>query len=170
MNLDELTAHIEIRQALVRYCRGVDRGDAELIKSAFHEDAKDEHGPFTGNREELAALIVSRFDAAGITGQHQLTNIYIELDGDRARVESYFLALRPQRDAAGNPELVPLSGRYLDRFERRGRLWRIMFRQVVFDWMRMPIPATDLDTSHGYPAGARRGEDLSAALFPRADS
>ncbi|MET0378059.1 MAG: nuclear transport factor 2 family protein [Spongiibacteraceae bacterium] len=46
MDINEVIAHIEIRQALVRYCRGVDRSDEAMIRSAFHEDAIDEHGAF----------------------------------------------------------------------------------------------------------------------------
>src|SRR5919201_1355684 len=34
----------EIHETLMRYCRGVDRADAELISSAFHPDAISDHG------------------------------------------------------------------------------------------------------------------------------
>ncbi len=37
-----------IRQAALRYCRGVDRLDAELMFSAYHDDATDDHGVFVG--------------------------------------------------------------------------------------------------------------------------
>lgn len=36
----------EIRDALYRYCRCIDRGDAEVMKSAYHEDAIEHHGTF----------------------------------------------------------------------------------------------------------------------------
>ena len=32
----------DIREVLLRYCRGVDRCDAELISSCYHADAVDE--------------------------------------------------------------------------------------------------------------------------------
>ena len=44
----ELWDREQIRQCLHRYARGVDRFDRELILSAFHPDALDEHGKFVG--------------------------------------------------------------------------------------------------------------------------
>ncbi len=38
----------EISDCLMRYARGVDRHDETLLASAFHTDAIDNHGPFTG--------------------------------------------------------------------------------------------------------------------------
>lgn len=166
MTHDEMSAHIEIRQALVRYCRGVDRGIAELIESAYHSDAIDYHGPFTGSPKDFARLVVEKFDAAGITGQHHITNCFILLDGERAKVESYFLAYRPQRSAlTTEPELVPLSGRYLDNFEKRKGEWRIVRREVTFDWVGEPIPESKFEIGHGYPQGARRENDRSYSYF-----
>jgi len=37
-----------IRQAALRYCRGVDRLDPELMLSAYHDGATDDHGIFSG--------------------------------------------------------------------------------------------------------------------------
>ena len=42
-----------IRQAALRYCRGVDRLDAELMRSAYHDDATDDHGVFVGPAADL---------------------------------------------------------------------------------------------------------------------
>jgi hypothetical protein len=33
-----------IYEVLVTYCRGVDRCDEDLIRSAFHDDSYDDHG------------------------------------------------------------------------------------------------------------------------------
>jgi proline racemase len=35
-----------IRDVLMRYARGVDRCDLDLLKPAYHEDAYDDHGFF----------------------------------------------------------------------------------------------------------------------------
>jgi len=42
VNLEALSAHLEIRQALANYCRGVDRKDVALLKSVYHDDATDD--------------------------------------------------------------------------------------------------------------------------------
>ena len=38
-----LLARQQIHDALMRYCWGIDRGYLDLIRSAFHEDARDNH-------------------------------------------------------------------------------------------------------------------------------
>ena len=52
--IDELLAKQEIRDALMRYSRGIDLLDLELVKSAYHPDAYDDHGTFKGNAFEFA--------------------------------------------------------------------------------------------------------------------
>src|SRR5579862_5607031 len=97
--MDDMTAKLrevidrqEIHQALMRYCRGVDRADEALVNSAFHPGAIDDHGT-PRPAPELAA---------GVTrpgGQRQLMhfmgNYVVELEGDTAFVESYFISFSP---------------------------------------------------------------------------
>src|SRR3546814_879439 len=170
MDIHEIPARLSIREALSRYCRGVDRGDAALIESAYHPDALDIHGSFRGTPAEFAVLCIEKFDAArDIVGQHHVTNSVIDFAGDEARVESYFLAWRPQANGVtGDPELVPLGGRYLDRFEKRGDAWRIARRETIFDWLGKPAALGAFDWDHDYPKGARRDADLSAAFMAKA--
>ena len=40
-----------IRNVVLRYCRGVDRLDEDLVRSCYHPDASDEHGSFSGDVE-----------------------------------------------------------------------------------------------------------------------
>ena len=42
-----------IRDAALRYCRGVDRLNVELMKSAYWEGATDDHGVFVGDASTL---------------------------------------------------------------------------------------------------------------------
>src|SRR5579872_4652425 len=51
--LEHVADRQEIYDCLVRFCRGVDRFDRELMMSAFHPDAIDDHGPFVGTPEQL---------------------------------------------------------------------------------------------------------------------
>ena len=53
---NELQAFIDkqaIQDVLVRYCRGVDRCDLEMLRSAYWEDATDDHGSLSGNAWEF---------------------------------------------------------------------------------------------------------------------
>ena len=90
--IQELLDKEAIRDALVRYCRGVDRGDADLICSAYHPDAEDDHGfsRFTG--ETVGPVLVERLRIRSPrVYMHHITNQLIELQSpDRAASETYF--------------------------------------------------------------------------------
>jgi SnoaL-like protein len=160
--LDELAAHLAIQSALYRFCRGVDRGDRDAMLSAFHPDATDSHGP--GGPQEVVKTLVERFDATPCVGQHHITNVYAEVDGEVARVESYFLLFNAQStDRGGAHDLV--GGRYLDRFERRSGEWRISAREIVIDVARSSLPGSDIAHLLPFPTGSRRGADPSARFF-----
>jgi len=49
-----------ICEVLVTYCRGVDRCDEDLIRSAFHENSYDDHGYWKGPGQELAPFLADR--------------------------------------------------------------------------------------------------------------
>lgn len=49
-----------VYEVLVRYCRGVDRCDEELLRSVYHADAYDDHGYWKGNGQDFAAFVVAR--------------------------------------------------------------------------------------------------------------
>ncbi len=154
MNHDDIVAELSIRQALYRYCRGVDRGDAAMIASAYHPDADENHGAFQGNGAEFAAHLVPLMDSApGVSGHH-VTNILIDREGDVAQVESYFIAFHALDD--GTRAFV--TGRYLDRFTLRNGDWRIARREVVIDSDSPPTGKMDLSA---YPRGGRRDADPS---------
>jgi hypothetical protein len=109
VDIEEIGARLEIQDALMRYARGVDRGDKDLICSAYFPDAHDDHGPFVGTPDDLAAMLVRDMDATGMIGQHLMLNSLIELDGHKANVETYWLVIHP--DTTG---LIWAGGRYLD--------------------------------------------------------
>ena len=167
MHIDELSAHIEIRQVLMTYCRGVDRGDEALIASVYHEGALDKHGSFQGTGADFAPYIVNSMDQSPIQGQHIINNVYIDFDGDEAKVESYFIALHPYPGADGQYTLAFVGGRYLDDFAFRHGRWAITDRSVVFDWTRDTLPGDEWAASAVFPQGGRREADPSHAFFQR---
>jgi ketosteroid isomerase-like protein len=155
----ELRAREEIRDVLHRYCRATDRFDVALLKSCYHPDAIDFHSTaFCGNAHEFAERMLSPSDLAGLADvRHYVTNTMIELDGDRAFVESSFLCTL-QLDLHDGSVDAQSEGRYLDLFERRDewRIWRrVMFGQKLV-WSRQPpqpggLPAISADFAHRYP-------------------
>lgn len=135
--LRELQDRQEILDCLMRYARGVDRLDRELILSAYHEDAIDDHGMFVGDREEFADWVISMHSGTHLSHLHSLFNHYCELDGEVAHAETYYMFCGMNREG---PPLSMSGGRYIDRFERRGGRWAIAARVCVRDWA--PLAST----------------------------
>ncbi len=125
-----------IRDALYRYCRGIDRCDEAALRSAYWDDATDCHGAWNGSASGFIDQALARLRQGG-RRVHQITNVLINLQGDEAAVESAFFAL--QASAAQPERETFLCGRYVDRFTCRtgaqGRQWRVAARTVVYDWI-----------------------------------
>jgi ketosteroid isomerase-like protein len=124
-----------IREAMARYCRGIDRLDVDLIKSAYHPDAFDDHGPFKGTRDGFVEWIVPFLRREYVTTSHHLTTQSIEVQGDVAHVETYAIVVQEKHAGQDILQLIANS-RYVDRFEKRDGDWRIAHRVVVTDSAR----------------------------------
>jgi hypothetical protein len=166
VDIDEALARLEIQNVLWRYARAVDRVDAEELLSVYHPDATDRHASFDGPATEFVRDLVTRLAGMGAIGQHHITNISIEMDGnDDARVESYFLSFHPH---PGQEEKFGIAaGRYLDHFARRNGEWKIASRQVVMDWTRDDLGGDPWQGVDGRPEQGRSkiSLDESYAFF-----
>ncbi|WP_104181940.1 nuclear transport factor 2 family protein [Arthrobacter sp. B0490] len=124
----------EILDCVYRYARGMDRWDRELARSAYHDDAIDDHGQFVGGVDEFLDWAFSVHGEAHASHQHAILNHTCDLDSDgkTAHTESYyhFVSLNNH----GEPWSM-VAGRYIDRFEKRNGRWAIAARVVVRDWM-----------------------------------
>lgn len=132
--LNLLMAEREIRRRLLDYCHGIDRCDVALTASAYHPDARDDHGSFVGTGHEFAGYaaesLATRFEAT----QHTIGEAAIDFVGDtEADVCTYVHAEHLGRDADGL-FLVTFEGEYRDRFACRDDAWRIAARTVVHTW------------------------------------
>ncbi len=131
----ELSHRQAIHDCLVRYCRGVDRLDRELLVSAYHPDAVDDHGMFVGGPEAFADFFISFHGGNQHLTQHIITNHHCELEGDVAHCETYWLYAAMNREG---PPLSLAGGRYVDRMERRDGRWAIAARKCLMDWHGRP--------------------------------
>jgi hypothetical protein len=143
------TARRQIQDALLRYARGVDRLDAELISSAYYPDAEDYRGAagpaFIGAK--AGPTIVERLRASCDASFHSITNMLIEIDGDVAWSESYFQVWQSKALAVGTRRLH-VCGRYVDRFEKRDGSWRIARRICMTDLMNETVTPDDVEFTH----------------------
>jgi len=117
----------DILQCLHRYTRGVDRHDRELMLSAYWPDAFDEHGVAEGGAAEFVDWALGWHREYQTLHQHIIANHVLDLDGDTAHGETYYIFWGENR--MGPPTLA--FGRYVDRFERRHGEWRIAHRVCV---------------------------------------
>src|SRR3546814_8807643 len=67
---------------------------------------------------------------------HSLLNNTVEIDGDSAHSETYYLFVARNRDES----LWMAGGRYIDRLERRDGEWKIALRTNLIEWSCMPPP------------------------------
>lgn len=153
-----------IYRQLVRYCRGVDRRDLELVRSTYHPDAYDDHGTYKGDVEGFLEFVKNEVHARFRTTMHKLGQSLIEIDGDVAHAESYAICHHVMAEANPKAEVGAMATRdvadrvmgirYLDRFERRGGEWRIARRELRWEWARMDrLETLDSTWTHGRTDG-----------------
>ena len=152
---DDLMAERAIERVLLRYCRGIDRMDRDLVRSCYHADAIDDHGNFRGGVDDFLTWVWGLLGRYRTT-MHFLGNRLIERDPgepDVARVETYGIAFHRSDDPDPARNLV-IGFRYLDRFERRGPDgWRIATRRCTTEW----VQRDDHDRHWPIPDGMLRG-------------
>ncbi len=157
--LKKLLDKQEIHDVLMRYCRGIDRCDADLLRSVYHADATDNHGQFNGKAAEFIPWALQSLRRDERT-THFLCNELIEVDGDSAHCESYLFAVHRRKSTDGTmTKDVSFGGRYVDRFERRAGVWRIAHRQVVFEWSRVD-PVEECYDLASFVTGQRSQDDV----------
>lgn len=159
-NVDYLLARADIRDATLRYCRGVDRLDEALVRSAYHVDAYDDHGPLQGRVDEVIGQVLATLRDLFTSHSHTISNQLISLHGNRADVETYFTAIHvTTRDAECKQSTV--RGRYIDVFEERQGDWRIARRTVVYDSRRVETFQDSIEQLGNVKRGSRNLNDAS---------
>ena len=81
----------EILDCELRYCSGVDRFDREMLLSAYHPGAIDDHGAFVGTAEKFVDWAFAYHRKYQHGHKHYILNHRCELDGDTAHAETYWL-------------------------------------------------------------------------------
>ena len=166
----ELADREAIRDVLMRYCRGVDRCDEALLRSAYWPDGSDDHampGRPPINSMRFIDKILPKLRAMD-QSSHSISNVFIRIDGNRAAVESYFRGHHRIREENGAPRDIVTAGRYLDHMEQRDGEWRILHRVVAVDWFREYADSADWEAgTFGGPCvmGTRHPDDLSYRFF-----
>jgi len=149
-----------IREVIFRACRAQDRADMELFRSCYHPDAWDDHGYYKGPVASFTPQSIVRPPHVKNV-MHHIGNVLIDLDGDQAWTEAYFIAYQRAVQDGVERDTV-FGGRYVDRFERRDGQWKIAHRTAVYDWTRVD-PVGQTLTIPGAVQGRASRDDLSYA-------
>jgi hypothetical protein len=135
-DLKSLQDRAAIRDVLERYCRGIDRLEAELVNGVYWDDAVDDHGVYKGPGKDFAAFVMPILRTHYRATMHTLGQSLIEFEARRARAETYFVSyhcgMHERQDF-----IETSAGRYVDVFEERGGEWRILDRVIVMEWTRL---------------------------------
>lgn len=101
-----LKDRLAVLDVINRHARGCDRHDTDLINSAYWPDGQDEHG--------------TSINAGNKYGQW----------ANNSHTETYVMVVLLAPD---EKSVQVMTGRYLDRLERRDGVWRIAVRRSTVD-------------------------------------
>lgn len=149
--LDALMSRAQIEEVLMAYARSNDRADEALLRSCFWPESTHKHGRFEGKSSDFIGFAMKIITGLKFAAHH-ISNVSIQVNGDRAFTECYYLAHhRRDRKEGGGEEDAWFEGRYLDDFERRNGVWKIIHRRGLADYSP---PATPAPTPYAeWPAG-----------------
>jgi hypothetical protein len=130
--MQTLLAERDIRQQIYNYSRGIDRQDRALFEQVFHTDATVDGTEFKGT---AADWIKGAFSPSppNHTTSHQMANILIKVDGDRASSETYFTAWLHTEPDGNSATTQVVRGRYADRWAKRNGRWALSHRTIIRD-------------------------------------
>lgn len=138
--VDELVSRAQIEEVLMAYARGNDRLDGDLLRSCFWPESTHKHGKFDGTSSDFVGFALKILGTVKYTAHH-ISNVSIKVDGDRALSECYYFAHHRRDRKEGGEEDAFFEGRYLDEFERRDGVWKIIRRRGLADYSPPAIPA-----------------------------
>jgi hypothetical protein len=131
--LQTLADRQAITDHIYRYCRSVDRLDIPLGHSIWHEDGIADYGGYYNGPGKGVIDLICQNHSGLLHHSHQISNILIELKGDKAGSESYCTAsLRLQR----GDKLIHMMvwSRYIDKWSRRNGRWALDKRIAIRDF------------------------------------
>lgn len=163
--IDRLKAIEAIRDCIYRVCRGTDRIDAEIVRSAFHPGAILHYGKMYDGDFETWIAMGMKHQSTQSQRQHMVGNIIIRIDGDQAFAESYELD-RHKSSMNGEVRDLVLAARTLDRFALRNGEWKIVERTKIMDWGRSITADDGLYVNSPLATGGDDRSDISYTLLP----
>ena len=145
----ELADRAEIRDVIVRYGWAIDTKDWALLDTCFTEDAEVDYSSNPGGKKGPYRQVRSWFEkmlSAFPVTQHLMSNIDVQLDGDRATARTMVTNPQGAATSAGPLHFFYVGGRYDDDFVRTPEGWRIAKRVETTLWFEGTLPTELLRT------------------------
>jgi hypothetical protein len=115
-DVQELIDRQRIWECLLRYTRGMDRLDRDLVLSAYHPNAMEDHGAFMASCETFADQVLAFHRAEEILTQHIMSNHL------RRKFLGGAQIARPPHSRQGRSVLsAPFEGQAVMRSRKRSR-------------------------------------------------
>lgn len=137
MRVQKLEDEQAIRQMLIEYGHDLDTLDLVAYSKLFAKEGTWKGGIGSAKGPEAILAMLQKatskappFDPLKVRSFHQMTNFYIQVDGDRAKARSKWMFWGRTEDN----KLVPrLSGHYDDTFVRENGQWKFASREAPHD-------------------------------------
>ena len=155
---------LEIMDLAANYMRALDRLDQALLEAQFWDDAQLSYGIYEGGPREFAAFCMDALSGHD-RNHHMLGQHLVEIDGDEAFGEVYYQAYHRLTDEHGAKRDLVIAGRYVDRCEKRGGVWKFAYRSEIVDWARDDPARDEMLAVSGFIMGQRKPAD---PLYDRA--
>ena len=157
--IQHLTDRQEILDCIVRNSRGNDRFDTDLVVGSYHPDGVHELGREAISGPKYGEHANHAHGAMCEQNMHHVTMHSCEIDGDTAHAESYVIGLFLDNGAETSRIL---SGRYIDRLEKRDGEWRIVVRRCTVEViLEGAAKMVENLRKGGYLKGSRDESDLA---------
>lgn len=137
--VEKLIAKSEITELIHTYPRGLDRLDPDILRSIAHPDATMEFAPlFKGKWTEFVDWLMKAHTVM-LYNNHHISNMLIEVNGDRAASETTSTATLIAKRDDGNFEDRRVYSRYLDSWGQFDGRWLLKHRTTVREFRRVTV-------------------------------
>lgn len=134
----------EIEYLHTIFAHAADRGDYDLLRSLYTDDATDDHGAYNGPIDGYIDWVKQTHESYDFI-EHVYSRPVIFLDGDTAESEVKGLVFTRTK---GPPAMNSLGvSRTFDKYRRTEQGWRFTSRAVCFDWMG---PASEAEGDYSF--------------------
>jgi SnoaL-like domain len=141
---DAETAHA-IAQVLYRYCRGIDRMDADMTLACFASDAVLDYASLYKGDPGGFVRWLWPIHAAMKGHTHSISNIFLEQTAERLQTSEAYVMTTLRMSLTDNLVDLVSTGRYLDRWKNSSTGWVIDRRTYLSDLTTVrPVVSADL--------------------------